>query len=185
MTRWGKWSTENYARNWNLTIWPMVYRQTIISLGEWDARSERSQASGKMNAREGSWKKKPREGVAKGDAEGQSTTDSWRDESAWDRVQGHWGRQTRWQRSAVRKTVRNELAFLVACRNFAQIHACVSLQMHREFSVTKLPFLHLELTLAHIVRLSFFLFLPLPRLYFLWPKRNVRYPSGPLDESPA
>ena len=85
------------------------------------------------------------------------------------------------QRSAVRKTVKDELAFLVACRSFAQIHASVSLQMHRECSVTKLPFLHFELTQAHIVRLSVVLFLPFPRLYFLWPKRNVRYPSGPLD----
>ena len=73
------------------------------------------------------------------------------------------------QRSAERKTVKDELAFLVACRSFAQIHASVSLQMHRICSVTKLPFLHFEFTQAHIVRLSFVLFLPLPRLYFLWP----------------
>ena len=50
-----------------------------------------------------------------------------------------------------------------------EIHASVSLLMHRECSVTELPFLHFELTQAHIVRLFFVLFLPLPRLYLLWP----------------
>ena len=45
-----------------------------------------------------------------------------------------------------------------------EIHASVSLQMHKECSVTELPFLHLELTEALIVRLFF---LPLPRNRFL------------------
>ena len=48
-----------------------------------------------------------------------------------------------------------------------EIHASVSLQMHRECSVTEPPFLHFELTEALIVCLFFVLFLPLPRLYFL------------------
>ena len=61
----------------------------------------------------------------------------------------------------------------------------VSLQMHRKCSVTELPFLHLEFTQAHIVRLFFVLFLPLPRLYFLCCKEMRGTPGGPLDESPA
>ena len=45
--------------------------------------------------------------LAKGDAEGQSTPNSRRDQSAWNRVQGQWG-----------KTSQDELAFLVALWKF-------------------------------------------------------------------
>ena len=113
--------------------------------------------------RDRKWEKKgvgkgtQREELAKGDAEGQSSTNSRRVQSAWDSP------------GVVRKTVKDELAFLVDCRSFAQIQTRDSLQMHRECSVTKLPFLHFELTQDHIIRLFFVLFLPLPRLYFLWP----------------
>ena len=75
------------------------------------------------------------------------------------------------QRSAVRKTVKDELAFLVAYGSFAQIHASISLQIHRECSVTKLPILHFELTQAHIVCLTFVLFLPLPVVFFVAVKK--------------
>ena len=50
-----------------------------------------------------------------------------------------------------------------------EIHASVSLQIHKECRVSQLNLLALELTQAHIVRLFFVLFLPLPWLYFLWP----------------
>ena len=63
---------------------------------------------------------------AKGDAEGQSTRDSRRDQSgeiesrgSEEDRQGEFAVLSR-QRSAVRKTVRDELAFLVACRSFAK-----------------------------------------------------------------
>ena len=74
------------------------------------------------------------------------------------------------QKEAVRKTVKDELAFLVAFEGVSRkIYACDSLQNAQKAvqkSVTKLPFLRLELTQVHMVR-SFVLFLPLPRLYFL------------------
>ena len=110
---------------------------------------------------------------AKGDAEGQSTTDSRRDQSGESRGSEE-DRQNEFavlsrQRLAVRKTVKDVLAFLVACRSFVQILVIVSLQIHMECSVTKPPFFHFELTQAYIVRLFFVLFLPLLWLYFLWP----------------
>ena len=61
-----------------------------------------------------------------GDAEGQSTTDSRRDQSGEIESRGsEEDRQDEFavlsrQRSAVRKTVRNDLAFLVACRSFTK-----------------------------------------------------------------
>ena len=59
-----------------------------------------------------------------------------------------------------------------------EIHASVSLQMHRECSVSEPPFLHFELIQAHVVRLFFILFLPLPRLYFLCRKEMCDTPVG-------
>ena len=47
--------------------------------------------------------------LAKGDAEGQSTTDCRRDQAAWDRVQEHWG-----------KTSQDESAFLAALWKFRE-----------------------------------------------------------------
>ena len=100
-----------------------------------------------------------REESAKGDAEGQSTTDSSLRDIEFncneeDR-QDEFAVLSR-QRSEVRKTVKDELAFLVAWRSFAQIHASVSLQMYWKCSVPEPPFLQFELTQAHIVRLFFF-----------------------------
>ena len=64
------------------------------------------------------------------------------------------------QKEAVRKTVKDELAFLVAFVGFSRkIYARDSLQNARKAiqkRVTKLPFLRLELTQVHIVRLLFF-----------------------------
>ena len=50
--------------------------------------------------------------------------------------------------------------------------------MHRECSVTELPFLHFELTEALIVRLFFVLFLQLPRVYFCAHKEMCDTPIG-------
>ena len=64
--------------------------------------------------------------LAKGDAEGQSTTDSRRDQSGEVESRGsEEDRQDEFavlsrQRSAVRKTIKDELAFLVACRSFTK-----------------------------------------------------------------
>ena len=83
--------------------------------------------SGQENAREGSWKKEPREGSwHRGDTKGQSTTDSRRDQSG--EIESRGSEEDRQdeltvpsrQRSTVRKMVRDELAFLVACRSFAK-----------------------------------------------------------------
>ena len=94
----------------------------------------------------------------------------------WDRVVGQWGRQARWVRCPESTTVSSEEdghRWVFIPRSFVEIwrkiHVSVSLQMHRECSVTEPPFLHFELTQAPIVRLFFVLFLPLPRLYFLRP----------------
>ena len=87
-------------------------------------RFERSQGSGQGNARGGVGKRNPEK--AKGDAEGQSTTDSRRDQLGEIESRGsEEDRQDEFtvlsrQRPAVRKTVRDELAFLVAWRSFAQ-----------------------------------------------------------------
>ena len=56
--------------------------------------------------------------LAKCDAEGQSTTDSWRDWSAWDMVQEQWG-----------KTSQDESAFLVALWKFHE--GCTSALVYR------------------------------------------------------
>ena len=64
--------------------------------------------------------------VRKGDAEGQSTMDSRRDQSGEIESRGsEEDRQDEFavlsrQRSAVRKTVKDESAFLVACRSFTK-----------------------------------------------------------------
>ena len=71
-------------------------------------------------------KRNPEKELAKGDAEGESTTDSRRDQSGEIESRGsEEDRQDEFavlsrQRSAVRKTVRDEVAFLVACRSFAK-----------------------------------------------------------------
>ena len=88
--------------------------------------------------------------LAKGDSEGQSTTVS--------------------RRKHVRE---GQSGWVGIPSSFVEIsleiHASVSLLMHRRCSVTEPPFLHFELIEALIVRLFFVLFLPLPWLYFLWP----------------
>ena len=72
-------------------------------------------------------KRKPERQFAKGDAEGQSTTDSRREQSGEIESRGSEEERQdecallRRQRSAVRKTVRDDLAFLVACISFAKI----------------------------------------------------------------
>ena len=57
-----------------------------------------------------------------------------------------------------------------------EIHASVSLQMHRECNVMEPPFLHFELIEALIC--SFVLFLPLPRLYSCDHKEMCDTPIG-------
>ena len=83
--------------------------------------------SGQENAREGSWKKETqRRQLTKGDAEGQSTTDSRRDQSG--EIESRGSEEDRQdelsvlnpQRSAVRKMVKDETTFRVACRSFAK-----------------------------------------------------------------
>ena len=87
--------------------------------------------------------------LAKGDAEGQSTTDSRRDQSG--EIESKGSEEDRHdefavpsrQQSAVRKTVKDGWAFLVSTRSFAKkMLVSVLLLMHRECSVTELPFLH-------------------------------------------
>ena len=89
-------------------------------------------------------------------------------------------------RSAEGKTVKNEVAFVVAFVEVSRkIHAHDSLQMHEKLHkiVTKLPFLLLELTQVHIVHLFF---LPSSRLYFFVAVKKCEIPRRkPLDESLA
>ena len=96
----------------------------------------------------GSWKKEPREvswRQARQKGTWQSTPDSRRDQSAWDRFQQRWG-----------KTSHDELAFLVALLEFckkstiALVYRCT-----KEHTVSQ-----------NHPRLFFVLFLPLPWLYF-------------------
>ena len=72
----------------------------------WTQDLRRDRKRGRKGVRKGT----QRGQLAKGDAEGQSTTDSWRDQSAWDRVQAQWGRQTRRVRSPESTTVSSEEA---------------------------------------------------------------------------
>ena len=71
-------------------------------------------------------RERQRRQLAKGDTEGQLTTDSRRDQSGEIESRGsEEDRQDEFavlsqQRSSVRKTVRDELAFLVACRSFVK-----------------------------------------------------------------
>ena len=98
-------------------------------------------------------------------------------QSSWKKEAGEKAVGEGWRRGAVdngqqKEAVREGLSGWVGIHsNFVEIsleiHASVSLQMHRECSVTEPPFLHFELTEALIVRLFFVLFLPLLRLYFL------------------
>ena len=98
-----------------------------------------------------SWKKEPRgrswqRATERGSWE--STRDSRRDQSAWDRVQQQWG-----------KTSQDELAFLVALWKFRE--GCTSALVYRctkECRVSQLNLLALELIQTHIVRLFFALF---------------------------
>ena len=123
------------------------------------ARDLDDTGSGHGNAgQRGVGRRNPQKAVSEGWRRRQSTTDSSRGKSAWDRVQEQWG-----------KTSQDESAFLVFCGNFAKnLHISNSLHVHKECRVSQLN-LALVLTQAHIVRLFFVLFLPLPWLYFLWP----------------
>ena len=97
-----------------------------------------------------SWKKEPTGGSwrrVKERGSRQSTPDSKRDQSVWDRVLLQRG-----------KTSQDELAFLVALWKFRE--GCTSALVYRctkECRVSQLIFLGLELTQAHIIRLFFVL----------------------------
>ena len=98
-----------------------------------------------------------RKRLAKGDAEWQSTPDSRRDQSAWDRVQDGEGRPVKMSQHS---------SWLVEILQ-KKLHISDSLQMLKECRVSQLKLIALELTQAHIVRLFFVLFLLW--LYFFWP----------------
>ena len=99
--------------------------------------------------------------LTKEDGERQLTTEGRGERSALSWLSREWHSQ---QKSALL------LAFVEVSR---KIHVCDCLQMLGECKVShKLPFLCLELTQVHVVRLFF---LPPPRLYFVWPLLNVKY----------
>ena len=103
----------------------------------------------------------------------QSIPDSRRDQSTRERVQSQWG-----------KTSQDESAFLVALWKFRK--GCTSAFVYRctkECRVSQLNLLALELTQAHIVRLFFVLFSPIPLIVFLVAvKKCVILLSEPLDD---
>ena len=117
-------------------------------------------------------KRNPEKAVGEGWGRRESKMGSRRDQSAWDRFQAQWGRQARWVCSPESTTVSNEedgQRWVGIPSTFVEIswkiYVSVSLQMRRDCNVTEPPFLHSKLTQDQIVRLSFVLFLPLPRLY--------------------
>ena len=106
---------------------------------------------------EGQLAKEPREGQsAKGDAERQSTTEGRGERSALSGLSREYKSQQKSERRLLkpdelhrgRANQREKMSALSV--HFVEvsrkIHASVSLQMHGECSVTKLPFLRLELT---------------------------------------
>ena len=117
-----------------------------------------------------SWMKGPTEGSwrrATGDGEGQleSTPDSRRDQSVWDRVQMQ-------VRKGQSRLVGIPSIFVEISR---RMHVSVSLHMQRNAECHNLTFLHLSWPKPYC---SFVLcsFLPFLWLYFLLSWRNVRYP---------
>ena len=121
------------------------------------SRSRRAQCWAKER-QSGCWKKELREAVGEGWC--RRTVDNGQ----------QWGRQSRW--------VGIPSSFLEISR---EIHASISLQMYRECSVMEPPFLHFELTQAHIVCS----FSPAPSVVFLVaekkceiPRRTTRWITG-------
>ena len=90
--------------------------------------------SGQGNARERIRKGTQREELAKGDVEGQSTTDSRRDQSAWERES--------WSSEGRPVKMSQHSSWLVEISR--RMHVSFSLPMHRECGVTEPPFLHLS-----------------------------------------
>ena len=130
--------------------------------------------------------------LAKGDAEGQSATDSRRDQSGEIESRGsEEDRQDEFvalsqQRSAMRE---DQSRWVGIPSSFVEItrkmHVSVTLQMHWECSVTEPLFMHFELTQEHS---SFVLcsFSPTPSVVFLVAIKKCEIPRRkPLDESPA
>ena len=119
----------NKSLNPRSSTWPEVGKGTREGVGQRNAEK----SVGELATERGSW---------------QSTPDSRRDKSAWERVQHQWG-----------KTSQDESVFLVALWKFRE--GCTSASVYRytkECRVSQLNLLALELTQAHIVRLLFVLF---------------------------
>ena len=144
--------------NWIVSVWHyegslpsrwslcQFWRETRQRVWTQDLNATRSRRRTPV----GSWKKEPREVSwwrARQNGSWQSTPDSRRDQSAWERVQHQWG-----------KTSQDESAFFMALWKFRE--GCKSALVDRstkECRVSQLNLLALELTQAHIVHLFFVL----------------------------
>ena len=107
-----------------------------------------------------------------GPREDRGSVDKGRRRDAVDNVvQGKDGQQKETVREDSQKWVSILCGF---CRSFARnTRLRETRDARRMQGVTKIPFLRLELTQVHNVCLFF---LPPPRLYFVWPLWNVKYP---------
>ena len=164
-----------------MTLWTGYAKQTIFccfcakpNIGL-SSRSRRDRKWARERRSERSWKKNAERQLAKGDAEGQSTPNSRRDQSAWDRVQKQWG-----------KTSQDELAFLLALYRFrykytlAFVCRCTGnavSQNHPSWTWVK-PSPYCSFLVCS--------YSPAPSVVFLVAIKKCVIPlSEPLDESPA
>ena len=159
------------------------------------ARDLDATGSGQGNARERVGKRTQRRQLAKDDAEGQSTMDSRTDQSAWDRVQEQWERQTIWVRSSESTTVgrrkqwvEDQSRWVSIPRGFVEIsrkmNVNVSLRTHKECSVNHPSCTWVDPSPYCLFALCYFS--PVPSVVFLLATKKCVTPlSEPLDESPA
>ena len=134
-----------------------------------------------------------REQLAKGDAEGQSTTDSRRDQSGEIESRGseedrkdEFAVLSRQRSAAVRKMVKDESAFLVACRSFAK--KCTSALVYRNTgnAVLQNSLLALWVDLNPYCSFVLYSFSPNLSVVFLVAIKKCEMPRRkPLDESSA
>ena len=131
-------------------FWRETKQRPELEIFEWD----REMGKGRLS--EALEKGTQRRQFTKGDAEVESTTDSRRDQSGWDspgavrktdKMSSQSWADNGQQKEAARE---GESGWVGIPSSFVEIlleiHASVSLQIHRECCVTELPFLCFELT---------------------------------------